>query len=352
MDSNGEITKNSEAVIKDLPNGYTDNFRDPKVFKDNDKYYCLIGAERKDNLGTIVYYESNNLLDWKFKGEIKTDFFGNGFMWECPDYLRFDNKGVIIFSPQGLEADGDKYQNIFQSGYLIGDKIDFSNGEFNHGNFNELDRGFDFYAPQTTEDEQGRKILVGWMGLPEIDYPTDKNGWAHCLTIPRELELKGDKLIQKPVKELELLRGEKIECSYTLSNEEKDIDGFNEKVYELICNFNNITGRYVGIKLRKGMDSETVFYYDIENKELVLDRSKSGEVFATEYGTERKCEYNEKNLKVQIFVDVSSVEIFVNDGVEVFTSRIFTKDASNGVAVFADGQANVDIDLWKINYLK
>ena len=47
MDSNGEITKNSEAVIKDLPNGYTDNFRDPKVFKDNDKYYCLIGAERK-----------------------------------------------------------------------------------------------------------------------------------------------------------------------------------------------------------------------------------------------------------------------------------------------------------------
>ena len=107
------------------------------------------------------------------------------------------------------------------------------------------------------------------MGLPEIDYPTDKNGWAHCLTIPRELELKGDKLIQKPVKELELLRGEKIECSYTLSNEEKDIDGFNEKVYELICNFNNITGRYVGIKLRKGMDSETVFYYDIENKKLI-----------------------------------------------------------------------------------
>ena len=137
-----------------------------------------------------------------------------------------------------------------------------------------------------------------------------------------------------------------------MSNEEKDIVGFNEKTYELICNFNNITGRYVGIKLRKGIDSETVFYYDIENKKLVLDRSKSGEVFATEYGTERRCEYNEKSLKVRIFVDVSSVEIFVNDGEEVFTSRIFTKDASNGVAVFADGQANVDIELWKINYLK
>ena len=184
-------------------------------------------------------------------------------MWECPDYLRFDNKGILIFSPQGLEADGDKYQNIFQSGYLIGDKIDFSNGEFNHGNFNELDRGFDFYAPQTTEDKHGRKILVGWMGLPEIDYPTDKSGWAHCLTIPRELELKGDKLIQKPVKELELLRGENLKYSYTLNNEEKDIVGFNEKTYEFICEFSNFTGKYVGVKLRKCIDEETVFYYDI-----------------------------------------------------------------------------------------
>ena len=169
------------------------------------------------------------------------------------------------------------------------------------------------------------------------------------MTIPRELELKGDKLIQKPVKELELLRGEKIECSYILSNEEKCLEGFNEKVYELICDFNNITGRYVGIKLRKGLDSETVFYYDIENKKLVLDRGKSGEVFATEYGTERKCAYDGKNLKVQIFVDVSSVEIFVNDGVEVFTSRIFTNDESQGISIFADGKANVNINLWKIN---
>ena len=35
MNSNGEIIKNNEAIIKELPQGYTDNFRDPKVFKDN-----------------------------------------------------------------------------------------------------------------------------------------------------------------------------------------------------------------------------------------------------------------------------------------------------------------------------
>ena len=43
-----------------------------------------------------------------------------------------------MFSPQGLKAEGDKYKNIFQSGYLIGENIDFSNGEFKHGEFTEL----------------------------------------------------------------------------------------------------------------------------------------------------------------------------------------------------------------------
>ena len=71
--------------------------------------------------------------------------------------------------------------------------------------FQELDRGFDFYAPQTMVDPDGRRILVGWMGLPEIDLPTDKNGWAHCLTLPRELSVRNGKLIQQPVQELQAL---------------------------------------------------------------------------------------------------------------------------------------------------
>ncbi|MNO00328.1 Sucrose-6-phosphate hydrolase [compost metagenome] len=58
-----------------------------------------------------------------------------------------------------------------------------------HGGFDELDRGFDFYAPQTMASSDGRRILIGWMGLPDIEYPTDRNGWAHCLTLPRELSL-------------------------------------------------------------------------------------------------------------------------------------------------------------------
>lgn len=347
MDKEGKITKNKEPIIKDVPKEYTDHFRDPKVFKDNGKFRCIIGAQRKkDNLGTVVYYESENMKDWKFKGEIKTKFLGNGYMWECPDYLKYEDKAVFIFSPQGLKANGDKYNNIFQSGYLIGDKINFDNRILNHGEFNELDRGFDFYAPQSTEDEKGRKILVGWMGLPEIEYPTDKNGWAHCLTLPRELNLINGKLIQTPVRELENLRGACREESFEIENQEKIIEGFNEKAYELICDFKKFHGNTVGIKLKKGTDEETLFYYDIANNKLVLDRSKSGVEFAIEYGTKRKCHYNGDTLKLQIFVDISSIEIFVNDGLEVFTARIFAKDTSTGLSIFSDNKALVDLKLW------
>lgn len=350
MNKQGQIQKMNKPIIDTLPKGYTDNFRDPKVFKNKDKYYCIIGAETKDNQGTVVYYESEDLLSWNFKGEIANSFKGNnsGFMWECPDYYEFEDKAVLMLSPQGIEADGDKYLNIFQSGYLVGDKIDFEDGVFNHKEFIELDRGFDFYAPQTMKDHKGRRILIGWFGLPGIDCITDENGWAHCLTLPRELKLKGDKLLQLPAEELKRFRREERSISFTLRNEEKELFDFNEKTYEMICDFNNFTGKKIGIKLRKSEGEETVFYYDLEEKKLVLDRSKSGRLYAEEYGVVRKCSMECDELRLQIYVDTSSVEIFVNNGEEVFTSRIFTKEHSTGISFFADGSTNLKASIWNI----
>ena len=48
--------------------------------------------------------------------------------------------------------------------------------------------------------------MIGWSGMSEIDYPSDRNQWAHCLTVPRELILEDNILKQKPVKEMEALR--------------------------------------------------------------------------------------------------------------------------------------------------
>lgn len=347
MNKQGEIRKLDNPIIC-KPEGYKEHFRDPKVLKYNGKYYCLIGAQDKNNLGTIVYYESEDLLNWKFKKELYTRFKGNGFMWECPDYFELKDKGILILSVQGLEANRDRFKNGDNSGYLVGNKINFEDGIFNHGDFEELDRGFDFYAPQTMEDENGRRILIGWCGLPGVDCVTEESGWAHNMTLPRVITLKNNKLYQSPLKELEILRENERSINTTLNNEEKEFEGFNGDTYELICNFKNITGRYVGLKFRKGIGQETIFYYDLKEKKVVLNREKSGQPTVLEFGTVRRCNMDGKELKFQMFVDISMVEIFINHGQEVFTARIYPDKESTGISFFSDKSSELEAKIWDL----
>lgn len=335
MDPAGKIEKLDHPVIGEVPNGYTDHFRDPKVWKKGNTFYVVIGAQRQNETGCAVLYSSTDLLNWKFEGELTTNLKDFGYMWECPDYFELQNKGVLIFSPQGLEPKGDAFQNIYQSGYILGDPLDVDNLSLSHAPFQELDRGFDFYAPQTMIDPNGRRVLVGWMGLPEIDYPTDQNGWAHCLTLPRELTIRGGKLIQQPVKELQTLRKQQREMKDVIDQEKKMYEGFTGTSIEMICEFENLDAEEFGVELRACEKEKTVIKYDAGEKKVILDRTFSGETVGDVYGTVRKCSLDSSKIKFHMFVDTSSVEIFINDGEEVFTSRIFPGPDSQEIRFFA-----------------
>ena len=80
--------------------------------------------------------------------------------------------------------------------YCISDLLDVSTGKLDAREYIELDKGFDFYAPQTYEDASGRRILIGWLGNSKSIYPTDQNMWAHMLTLPREVKIDGNRLMQ------------------------------------------------------------------------------------------------------------------------------------------------------------
>ena len=80
----------------------------------------------------------------------------------------------------------------------------------------------------------------------------------------------------------------------------------------------------------------------------MLNREKSGKMCGKEYGSIRRCTFDEQELNLQIFVDQSSIEIFVNDGEEVFTTRIFTKEESSGIQFFADQTAKLNAQLWEL----
>ena len=219
----------NNPVIAKPPVDSIHHFRDPKVWKHEDKWYMVVGNSTKDNIGRVILYTSSDLYKWDYVGTLATSKGELGYMWECPDFFKLGDKYVLSFSPQGIEKKDGKYPNLFQTGYIVGD-YDYSNNKFEHGTFNEFDNGHDFYAVQTFLDDKGRRIAIGWMDMWESDMPTKKDGWCGALTLPRELTLSSDnKIMMNPVEELKTLREECI-------LQEENIDVYENKSYELKTN--------------------------------------------------------------------------------------------------------------------
>ncbi|MFG6114725.1 sucrose-6-phosphate hydrolase [Halobacillus sp. MO56] len=326
-----------QGVKLELPEGYTAHFRDPKVWKHEGKWYMVVGAQTLGNQGTVAFLESEDLENWIHKGELAGPVEGLGYMWECPDAFSLNGKDVLIVSPQGVEAQGIDFNNQYQTGYVVGE-MDYEKGKLEHGIFTELDRGFEFYAPQSMLDEKGRRLLVGWMGVPdqnEKHHPTIQHHWIHNLTLPRELKLVDGKLYQLPVKEIEQLREEKlfeevvgVDLSYELPRTSElvmDVDGsLNQFELQL---FDYLKLSY----------SKETGYFTMERSSLANGNTES-----------RSCRLVEGLQQMHVFIDHSSVEIFVNDGKEVFTSRIFADPDERMMKVVHKGKERLKLTAWKL----
>lgn len=331
----------NNPVIYNQPEGYTRHFRDPKVSKKDGIWYMVIGTQTIKEEGRVLLFKSENLNKWSIVGEVAGSNLDNlgyfGYMFECPDLFELVDKDVLIACPQGVESQGDLYNNIYQAGYFIG-KLDYNTGKLKHNGFTEIDRGFEFYAPQTTVDEKGRRILVAWMGLPEKeDHPTAKYGWIHTLTIPRVLELVGDKLYQKPIEELKSLRKNGIFYdNIIIKDEEIELENIQGDVLELLIEFEVEDAVEFGIKLRCSSDNKekTILSYNRDFEKFHFNREKSGKG----EGGIRSCSMQDrKTLKLNAFIDTSCIEVFINEGEEVFTGRIYPDSMSKGIKFFAKG---------------
>ena len=282
-------------VIHDEGIGDARHTRDPKVWKENDRYFMVLGGRLKGDKGAVLVYESENLKEWKFKHIITTpEAFG--YMWECPDYFELDGKKFLSVSPQGLKREEFRFQNIYQSGYFPVKE----DGSVDERDFREWDMGFDFYAPQTFTDNSGRRLLIGWMGMPDAEEEytnkTIDEGWQHCLTVPRELRVKAGKIFQYPAKELERLRKEK-----TILDDEKSIVEVRVEVnegFDLLIEDIAVTDRSFQIS----MGGQMLFKYENEIAEIGFSE------IAGAGRNKRKAKVSELN-NIRILADTSAVEL-------------------------------------------
>ncbi|MGM9980697.1 MAG: glycoside hydrolase family 32 protein [Turicibacter bilis] len=338
MDGDGNVQKHpSNALIEGVPQGYTGHVRDPKVFKKNDQYYMILGAQRLDETGTFIVYQSPNGIEWKLLGELILKNFNQefGYMWECPDYAQIDGKDLLVFSPQGIEPQGEKYKNLFNVTYVIG-KLDIENLTFEVESFDEFERGFDFYATQMFKGKEEQTLLLAWAGLGEFEYPTDEFGWAHCLTFPREITIKDNKVIQFPAKELELLRLDGM-------SESGECQGFallpNEtNTYELNVTLKPHDANTFGLNLAVSEEERLILEFNQKEQTVTLDRSELKHQFVEEFGTYRQADLNiGEVLEIKVLMDNSIAEIFINNGEVAFTTRLFPLKTSTNIEIFSDG---------------
>lgn len=309
-------------VLEHPIKGYTAHVRDPKVWQGIDgNWWMILGAQKEETLtGDALMYQSTNLIDWTLTGSLLDEPLSLGYMWECPDILKFTDKDVFSFSPQGLKAAGEKYNNIYQSGYFTGKLHD---GKFVKDDqpFKELDHGFEFYAPQTFNDHAGRTILYGWVGVmePEVEaaVPTRKNGWLHALSIPREVKYENGKLIQYPIAETTHLREPNPVVSKSIQDESIMLTSLQQ---DILIEWSSAATDFV-IHLR----NEIEIHYRAVNKKITVIRTN----WLTNNKEERTTFLTNDLIELRLLIESSMVEMFLNKGEEVFTLRYFTNETSH-----------------------
>jgi sucrose-6-phosphate hydrolase SacC (GH32 family) len=220
------------------------------------------------------------------------------------------------------------------------------------------DYGPDFYAVRAWNNyapDEKRTIWVGWMGI--WTYSFVEPGPGH-FSVPRSLELKtfdeGIRMVQNPIKELETLRTTHKTAA------ENSFEGVwqpkkflpTENAYELIVEFENISAGEFGLNLCVGENEKTVVGYDASREELYVDRRDSGkDDFSQVFPVISRgpLKNRTKTVKLHIFVDKCSIEVFGNDGETTISSKIYPGSLSTGINLFSNhGKVKVkSLEMWE-----
>lgn len=347
----------------DYPSDLTCHVRDPTVWRADapaGRYLMVQGARRRvdeaprpsssaaqhgvgagTDEGEVVVFASDDLARWRVVNRVRTsERFG--FMWECPDYFELTAEGeapvkVLSVCPQGLEGGDWERRNIYQAGYfpLAGD----ISGACELGAFHLWDAGFDYYAPQSFEARDGRRILVGWLGMPDAPYGNDQTvaeGWQHCLALPRELTAVSDGTVrQAPVRELAGLRGTLISARGELAVAGDDAAAFDLEVGACAGGFSMTVGGVLTVAL---LPAEEGLPQRLEMRFTDEGRSGAG------CGRAVRWEAFEEIRNLRAVGDRSSLEVFVNDGELCMSTRVYAPSPSLAIEA-----PDVRISYWPLS---
>ncbi|XP_038212151.1 raffinose invertase-like [Zerene cesonia] len=324
-------------LVRDSPNGIGE-IRNPKVWRFRNVWYMIVGTTSRQWNGQLVLYTSTDMFNWKHNGTLVESFGDMGYVWENPDLFEIDGYHVLILSVQGIEADGYRFRNLYQNGYVVCffnyQRARFEDLEVSTATFYELDYGHDFYGAKTLRAPDDRILMVAWLGMWESNFVESTEGWASMLTIIREVSMNKDgRLLLTPIREMVELRSEVLENAWYSPGEVFDAES---RSFELIADSRSVDAD-VGIVFEWKNEGRFTIGYSAEHEYITIDRGGVDGV--------RRAYWSPKDyVHLRIFVDASSVEVFCGDGEVVFSSRIYPKSMSIRIT----GEAQLHIVQYRI----
>lgn len=317
-------------VIGAPPEGSSEDFRDPKVFEHDKVWYMVVGgsaggAERGGD-GRIFLYKSINLYQWEYCGVLLESGGRMGTMFECPDMFCLDGKWIVTCSPM-------YHPDYLKALYCIGE-MDFEKCSYRIERIGNLDYGFDYYAPQSFLDAEGNRVSMawqnGWLWMPWCKGfgPTERENWRGTLTIPRKITLKDENGLQTyPVAQVNtLMEHERTDENIEIREDKYFLKIKNPKCFylKLSLQIKEITSMCLEVGVCGREKRGLILYIDLLERIMTLDRS-----CADDYGDGKmNCTFEPQDgmVDIDIFVDYSSVEVYINQGEGCITANIYPEE--------------------------
>lgn len=357
---NNWVKNTGNPIIGNRPAGLSDDFRDPYFFRHGNDAFIIVGSS-KNGIGTTTLHRYNSTSGmWSNNGDIF--FSGNskssdGSFWEMPNITEMPNgKWLFTATPLGT-AEG--VRTLYWTGDIASDGKFVPDAYSKKGRLVELNShdGFGLLSP-TIYCHDNKTIVLGIVPdkLPAVT--NWRLGWAHCYSLPREWRLSEDgDLLQKPFDGLTGLR-----TSTIFSKNDFEINGVlnlapvDGREIEICGTFEIGTSEF-GFNIFKSGTSEGKIYYNPISGELTADFRNLARLTNDNgvYDGLYRCVLPDKpaigeKLKLNIFIDHSILDIFVND--KWATSiRVFpTDDNADGIEAFATTSTKViDLKAWKLD---
>ena len=332
-----------------LPEGFTaTDFRDPKIWRENDRFYCVAACRHETNQGSILLFESPDAHRWRFVTVLDASRDRVGKMWECPDFFALDGAQVLLVSPQEMRATADGEFHAGDGTAALLGYYDPATHAFARQTVQPVDYGLDFYAPQTTLAPDGRRLMIGWMQSWGTAHSAPRNHlWFGRMSLPRELFLRDGRLCQRPVREIETLWQNETRLTGVTIDGRATLPGIHGRSLDLTIVVDAAASpncRRFTLRFAEDCGLFTELRCDLDLGELAFDRSRCGSRRDIPHTRHIKAAPKDGKLSLRLILDKDCAELFVNGGERVLSALIDTPVAAQGIS-FATAGGPVRLDV-------